>query len=89
MIRIGLLITGIVLLIFQQYLLPFNYETQLIILLVGILLLGIPHGAADLLVATQNASSRKNKFSKIKFFAVYLSRLFIFFLLILINIRYF
>ncbi len=82
MLRIGLLITGIVLLIFQQYLLPFNYETQFIILLIGILLLGIPHGAADLLVATQNANSRKNKFSKIHFFAVYLSRLFIFFVLI-------
>ncbi len=82
MLRIVLLITGIVLLIFQQYLLPFNYEIQFNILLTGILLLGIPHGAADLMVATQNAISQKSKFSKIQFFALYLARLFIFFLLL-------
>ena len=34
----------------------------------GILFLGIPHGAADLLVANQNANSEKKRFSMLFFF---------------------
>ena len=40
--------------------------------------MGVPHGAADLLVATQNANSRNKLFSKFRFLAVYISRLLIF-----------
>ena len=78
MLRIVLLLSGCVLLLFQQYILPFNYSTQFIIFLVGILLLGVPHGAADLLVATQNANSNKKIFSKLRFLSIYISRLFAF-----------
>lgn len=78
MLRIVLLFLGCVLLLFQQYILPFNNSTQFIIFLSGILLLGVPHGAADLLVATQNATSFKKSFSKFRFLAVYVSRLFAF-----------
>jgi Brp/Blh family beta-carotene 15,15'-monooxygenase len=78
MLRIILLASGFMLLLFQQYILPFNNSAQFIIFLSGILLLGVPHGAADLLVATQNANSNKKLFSKIRFLAVYMSRLFAF-----------
>ncbi len=78
MLRIVLLLSGCVLLLFQQYILPFTNSAQFIIFLTGILLLGVPHGAADLLVATQNANSSKKSFSKFRFLAVYISRLFAF-----------
>ena len=78
MLRIVLLLSGCLLLLFQQYIVPFNNSTQFIIFLSGILLLGVPHGAADLLVATQNANSSKKSFSKFRFLSVYISRLFAF-----------
>ena len=78
MIRIVLLIIGCILLIFQQYLVSINTNTQFIIFLTGILLLGVPHGAADLLVANCNADNVKKSFSKLRFLGIYLSRLFIF-----------
>jgi Brp/Blh family beta-carotene 15,15'-monooxygenase len=78
MLRIVLLLSGCLLLLFQQYILPVDTNTQFFIFLTGILLLGVPHGAADLMVATQNAESVKHPFSKFKFFAVYISRLFAF-----------
>ncbi len=78
MLRIILLLSGCLLLLFQQYILPFNSNTQFIIFLSGILFLGVPHGAADLLVATQNANSSKKLFSKFRFLTVYISRLFAF-----------
>ena len=78
MLRIVLLLSGCMLLLFQQYILPVNTSTQFIIFLSGIILLGVPHGAADLLVATQNANSSKKSFSKFRFLAVYISRLFAF-----------
>ena len=62
MIRIVLLITGCILLIFQQYLVSINTSSQFIIFLIGILLLGVPHGAADLLVANRNADAGKKVF---------------------------
>ncbi len=78
MLRIALLLLGCILLLFQQFILPVNTNTQFFIFLIGILLLGVPHGAADLLVATQNANSSKKVFSKFRFLAVYISRLFAF-----------
>ena len=78
MLRIVLLLSGCMLLLFQQYILPVNTSTQFIIFLSGIILLGVPHGAADLLVATQNSNNNKKSFSKFRFLAVYISRLFAF-----------
>lgn len=78
MIRIVLLITGCILLIFQQYLISINTYSQFIIFLTGILLLGVPHGAADLLVANRNADAGKKVFSRFRFLAIYISRLFLF-----------
>ena len=78
MLKIVLLLSGCVLLLFQQFILPINNSTQLIIFLSGILFLGVPHGAADLLVASQNANSSNKSFSKFRFLVVYISRLFAF-----------
>ncbi len=78
MLRTILLLSGCILILFQQYILPVNNNTQFIIFLIGILLLGVPHGAADLLVATENSNSSKKSFSKSRFLVVYISRLFAF-----------
>lgn len=78
MAKIALLLIGIILLIFQQYIEVIDVKTQFIVFIVGVLLLGVPHGAADLLVATRNADNTKKEFSKIRFFIIYLSRLTLF-----------
>ncbi len=78
MIRIALLVFGCLLLLFQQYILPVTTEAQFVIFLIGIILLGVPHGAADLLVASNNADKKNTNFSKFKFLSVYIFRLFSF-----------
>ena len=78
MIRIVLLIAGAILLIVQHYIQPLPVQLQSIIFLSGIVVLGIPHGAADLLVATQNSASQKKSFSPVRFFVNYLGRLILF-----------
>ena len=78
MIRYLMLIAGIVLLIVQNFVASISPELQLFIFLVGIVVLGIPHGAADMLVANQTASIKKVGFSKILFLVKYLFRLGIF-----------
>ena len=66
----------------QQFILPSSVALQMIIFLCGIVLLGIPHGAADLLVAVHNANKNQKQFSKIYFFSSYLGRLAVFAFLI-------
>lgn len=78
MIQIVLLVTGCILLFFQQYIIPVNANAQFIIFLTGIILLGVPHGSADLLVASRTAGAEKKAFSKFRFLAVYISRLLLF-----------
>jgi len=78
MLRIVLLLLGCILLLFQRYVLSVDTNTQFLIFFIGILLLGVPHGAADLLVATQNAGTREKPFSKFRFLAVYIGRLLLF-----------
>ncbi len=76
--RIVLILVGFLLLIIQHYTQPLSVQLQFIIFLTGIVLIGIPHGAADLLVATQNAGQKERTFSKLRFFINYLGRLFLF-----------
>lgn len=78
MIRSILLMLGGILLFFQQYIVSINSHTQFVIFICGILILGVPHGAADLLVASRNAEAVHKVFSKINFFTVYLFRLLLF-----------
>lgn len=78
MIKLVLIIAGFLLVIFQHYILPIPLQLQYIFFLTGIILLGVPHGAADLLIATQNAADNNKAFSKLRFFTNYLIRLFLF-----------
>ena len=73
--KIALLLLGLILLFVQHSHMAIEPNTQYFIFIVGILFLGVPHGAADLLVATRNADVSEKKFSKKKFFGVYLGRL--------------
>ena len=75
MIRYLMLIGGIALLLLLQFVTSISADTQLFIFLAGIVVLGIPHGAADMLVANQTASIKKIGFSKIFFLVKYLFRL--------------
>jgi len=78
MIKFVLLTAGLLLLVIHQYVQPISIQLQFISFLVGIVLLGVPHGAADLLVASQHATDEKKHFSTISFFSNYLGRLFLF-----------
>jgi Brp/Blh family beta-carotene 15,15'-monooxygenase len=82
MLRIILLIAGFVFLLLQQFISPLTTEVQFILFTVGIVLLGIPHGAADLLVANRNAEQGKKNFSQLLFFVNYLGRLGLFALIL-------
>ena len=73
--KIVLLFIGFVMLLIHQYVQAISAQGQFLAFAVGILFLGIPHGAADLLVATQNASNEKKRFSTLYFFVNYLGRL--------------
>ena len=75
MMRYLMLVAGIVLLLVQHFVATISAETQLFIFLGGIIVLGIPHGAADMLVANQTANIKKIGFSKIYFLVKYLFRL--------------
>lgn len=76
--KIALLLLGLALLLVQHHIIAIQQSTQYLIFITGILLLGVPHGAADLLVAARNAAVSEKIFSKQKFFVVYLGRLALF-----------
>ena len=76
--KILLLSLGFALLLLQHYLVTIQQNAQYLIFITGILLLGVPHGAADLLVAARNADLSEKIFSKQKFFIIYLGRLALF-----------
>ena len=78
--RIILLIAGISLLFLQYFIHPFSPQLQFILFISGIVLLGIPHGAADMLVANENAPDKK-AFSEKNFHINYVARLAVFALL--------
>jgi beta-carotene 15,15'-dioxygenase len=78
MIKVILISIGVFTLLLQQSGFAMSTQTQFILFIIGIILFGIPHGAADLLVANKNADNTNLTFSKIKFFANYLGRLFLF-----------
>ncbi len=82
MIKITLILLGLIILFAQHYLVAMSLEVQFFIFMIGILLLGVPHGAADVLVAQRNADFSEKRFSKRRFFIVYLSRLLLFALIL-------
>lgn len=77
--RYAILASGFFLLFLQnQFPSFFNEENQVYLFLGGILILGIPHGAADLMVASSGTTKQKTKFSTFRFLIFYLLRLFLF-----------
>ncbi len=78
MLRLALLLIGVTLIVFQHYVGAIGINTQFIIFIIGIFFLGIPHGAADLLVAEKNSMLAEKVFSKRRFFIIYLGRLILF-----------
>lgn len=78
MLKPALILTGFLLVFLQHFILPVSIHFQYYFFLIGIVLLGVPHGAADLLIATQNAKADKKVFSKLFFFINYLCRLVLF-----------
>ncbi|MDP1841963.1 MAG: Brp/Blh family beta-carotene 15,15'-dioxygenase [Sediminibacterium sp.] len=82
MTKMILLFLGFVLVFVNAFLVDFSLDTQYLIFFVGVVLLGVPHGAADLLVAEKNADSLEKPFSKQYFFLKYIGRLLLFALLL-------
>ncbi|MDE3124541.1 MAG: Brp/Blh family beta-carotene 15,15'-dioxygenase [Bacteroidota bacterium] len=80
--RTLLIIAGFFLLIFQHLFIATAQHIEFLVFIISIILLGIPHGAADLLVANKNATINHQLFSKFTFLFIYILRLSIFALII-------
>lgn len=83
MFRYLLILFGlIVAFLYHWYVPDMSYRHQLYFFFAGVLLMGVPHGAADLLVAATNDRQRQKNFSTVHFLFIYLLRLSLFGLLI-------
>jgi beta-carotene 15,15'-dioxygenase len=78
MTRILLLLLGVIILMIHWLITPLTPGVQSVFFIAGIFFLGIPHGAADLLVANRNAKSANAVFSNGHFLSVYLFRIALF-----------
>lgn len=79
-----LFLLGALLLINQAYLYPVSIQAQTYLFIAGIIAVGIPHGAADLMIAAKETNDRGEQFSYLKFLAQYLGRLVAFLALLLL-----
>lgn len=68
----GFIAIGLSLCLLHHWVIPLSFQVQLIILLTGFVLLGIPHGAADILVARYQSESSRSRFSLLSFLLSYL-----------------
>jgi Brp/Blh family beta-carotene 15,15'-monooxygenase len=82
MLKKYLFLIGLLLLINQNYIFPLTLQAQTYIFIAGIIIFGIPHGAADLLVAAKETYDRGEVFSYLNFFCKYIGRLTAFLLLL-------
>lgn len=79
MLRSGLIILGFLLLLLKHFFFQdISMEHQVYAFLGGILILGVPHGAADMMVAASSAAHKSTRFSMLYFLAIYLFRLILF-----------
>ncbi len=78
MARWILIIIGVLWLLFLNWIPQLSDNTQSILFFSGILLLGVPHGAADLLIANRFAADKNHVFRVVPFLIRYLGRLFLF-----------
>ena len=82
MVKLIMLLMGTAMVLLQHFAALTGPEAQFAMFIVGVLVLGIPHGAADLLVAMRNDSDEGRSFSYTSFFFGYLGRLALFALLL-------
>ena len=78
--RSALLALGILLVLVEQFVQSISLQAQFVLFILGVAAVGIPHGAADLLVASKNALGKK-VFSKRSFHLKYMGKLVFFALL--------
>ncbi len=78
MVRILLILSGLLLVLLQQYINAVETNVQFIIFITGVLFLGVPHGALDLLVASRNSDVLKKEFSARRFLLMYVARILFF-----------
>ncbi|WP_428330561.1 Brp/Blh family beta-carotene 15,15'-dioxygenase [Mucilaginibacter sp.] len=83
MMKKSLFLLGVLLLVNQTYVYPLTLQVQTYLFISGIIIVGIPHGAADLMIAAKETNDRGYAFSYLKFFYRYLGRLLAFLALIL------
>jgi Brp/Blh family beta-carotene 15,15'-monooxygenase len=68
--------------VYHRFFPAMSYQHQLYFFFAGVLLLGVPHGAADLLVATASDQQNNKVFSSVRFLFIYVLRLVLFGLLL-------
>ena len=78
MLKWGLLLTGVLLLITNHATIFISGNVQIVLFVLGMVLVGIPHGAADMLIAKQTAINSNTTFSLPLFLAIYLSKVLLF-----------
>ncbi len=78
MLRHVLIAVGFLAMLLLQYVDPVSDRFQFAVFITGIIFLGIPHGAADLLVADKDAANAQRSFSTIKFLVRYIATLIFF-----------
>jgi beta-carotene 15,15'-dioxygenase len=82
MLKYALVFIGFLLLFMQYYIVPASDQVQVYLFMGGIIFLGIPHGAADVMIATGSTNSLHKSLSAPYFLAKYAGRLLIFWLII-------
>lgn len=84
MLRKFLFLVGFLLLVNQTYFYPLSLQVQTCIFIIGIIIFGIPHGAADLLISAKEANDSGKAFSYLKFLYKYLGKLLAFLALLIL-----
>ncbi len=74
-LKFALLILGVLITSLHNFVVDVTFNFQIIFFLTGVVLFGIPHGAADVLVGNTNSTYQKSKFSLLFFLGTYLLRL--------------
>jgi Brp/Blh family beta-carotene 15,15'-monooxygenase len=83
MFRIGLLSFGLLLVLNQYYGFAISVNFQSVFFISGVVIVGLPHGAADLLISIKESMEKKQSFSSIGFFIKYIGLLLAFLLLLI------
>jgi beta-carotene 15,15'-dioxygenase len=81
-LKYALVFIGFILLFMQYFIVPVSDQAQVYLFMGGIIFLGIPHGAADVMIGTGNVNSLHKSLSARYFLAKYAGRLLIFWLII-------